>query len=410
MSDPTFANVPPETFITDALRLPCAAILYEVSRRIAGMHPGRVLETYDYDFDLDDYAKDGHCAVRPLAGVHAAADVDFCGRERPLVERVRNGWLEVDWQGKRLEVLRLRWWGDGTSHHVSFVIGATRDDAEAFFRAVCAHGTAVRPEREVLVFEGGGFHKSTALQQAIRGASFDELVLPPALKEQLRADFVRFFETRALYQRYGVPWRRGVLFTGPPGNGKTHTIKALVNHLDKPCIYVRSFVSRCDDEQGNVRRVFARARDLAPCLLVLEDLDALVDDDNRSFFLNELDGFARNEGVVTIGTTNHADRLDPAIVERPSRFDRKYLFDLPDAAGRAAYLALWKRALAAEMAPTDAGVTAIAERTEGFSYAYLKELLVSAMTRWIAEMRPGTMDAAMAEEAAALRNQMTQRP
>ena len=66
--------------------------------------------------------------------------------------------------------------------------------------------------------------------------------------------------------------------------------------------------------------------------MVLEDLDSLINDGNRSFFLNQLDGLENNDGLLVIGTTNHYDRLDPAITKRPSRFDRKlfvYSYNLP---------------------------------------------------------------------------------
>jgi len=114
-----------------------------------------------------------------------------------------------------------------------------------------------------------------------------------------------------VYERYGVPWKRGVLFLGPPGNGKTHTLKALLNASPGvPCLYVKSFKADYrGTDQDNIRKVFGRARACAPCLLVLEDLDSLIDDENRSFFLNELDGFADNAGIVTLATTNHPDKL-----------------------------------------------------------------------------------------------------
>jgi hypothetical protein len=395
-----------EPFITDALRVPAPAIVYELSRRVAALHPGRVLETDDWRFDVEAFARAGRCAARPSAGAHVQGEACFRGPDEAPYQEHKCGWRDVEWDGRRLTVLRVAWDAHGTSFTVSFVIGKDRAEAEAFFRAVCAWNAEVRPAEEVLVFEGGRFRKSASLCDAIRRASFDDLVLPPALRAQVRADFAQFFEARPLYQRYGVSWRRGVLFTGPPGNGKTHTIKALVNALGKPCLYVRSFESQCGGEQGSIRAVFARAREAAPCLLVLEDLDALVNDGNRSFFLNELDGFARNEGVVTLATTNHPERLDPAIAERPSRFDRKYRFDLPDASLRAAYLALFCRPFEPEMRPSEAGLLGIAERTEGFSYAYLKELVVAAMIRWIGETRPGGMDAAMDAEAEALRAQL----
>jgi transitional endoplasmic reticulum ATPase len=70
-------------------------------------------------------------------------------------------------------------------------------------------------------------------------------------------------------------------------------------------------------------QVFEKARAEAPCVLILEDLDSLINDNNRSFFLNQLDGLENNDGLLVIGSTNHYDRLDPAITKRPSRFDRK---------------------------------------------------------------------------------------
>lgn len=69
--------------------------------------------------------------------------------------------------------------------------------------------------------------------------------------------------------------------------------------------------------------VFDKARQLSPALIILEDLDSLINDKNRSFFLNQLDGLQSNDGLLIIVTTNHFDRLDPGLSTRPSRFDRK---------------------------------------------------------------------------------------
>lgn len=69
--------------------------------------------------------------------------------------------------------------------------------------------------------------------------------------------------------------------------------------------------------------VFNHARMMSPCVVILEDLDSLINDRNRSFFLNQLDGLEGNDGLLIIGTTNHMDRLDPGLSNRPSRFDRK---------------------------------------------------------------------------------------
>jgi SpoVK/Ycf46/Vps4 family AAA+-type ATPase len=226
------------------------------------------------------------------------------------------------------------------------------------------------------------------------------------LKEEIQTDFRQFFASREVYDRYHIPWKRGVLLLGPPGNGKTHTIKALINHLGKPCLYVKSFKARHYTDHQNIRKVFTRARQTTPCLLVMEDLDSLINDNNRAFFLNELDGFAANTGVVVIATTNHPEKLDPAILERPSRFDRKYTFALPAPAEREAYIAHWNAALEPDLRLSTPGLTEIVTLTEGFSFAYLKELFVSSMMRWIATPQAGQMDAAMRTQAVLLREQI----
>ena len=142
-------------------------------------------------------------------------------------------------------------------------------------------------------------------------------------------------------------------------------------------------------------------------MLVLEDLDSLLNDENRSFFLNELDGFAANTGIVTLATTNHPERLDPAILDRPSRFDRKYSFALPGCPERVEYITLWNASLQDLMRlPTEA-IPQLAALTEGFSFAYLKELFLSSMMRWIAAPQADIMDKLMIEQVELLSQQMT---
>lgn len=175
------------------------------------------------------------------------------------------------------------------------------------------------------------------------------------------------------------------MFIGPPGNGKTHCVRALVKELQIPSLYVQSLSSRHFTGEELLKEVFQRARQLRPCVLIFEDLDALVNDENRSFFLNQLDGFEKNVGMLVVATTNHPERIDPAILDRPSRFDRKYHFGLPEAPERHTYLAMWQAKLAGETGWSLASVGDLVQRTEGFSFAYLKELLVSGLLRWMSE-------------------------
>lgn len=147
-----------------------------------------------------------------------------------------------------------------------------------------------------------------------------------------------------------------------------------------PSLYVKSF-DACQGMQYSIRSIFAHARNMAPCLLIFEDIDSLVTEKVRSYFLNEVDGLESNEGIMMIGSTNHLEKLDPAISKRPSRFDRKYHFKLPAETERAAYCEYWRGQLAKnpsiDFPPTLS--PAIARITDGFSFAYLKELFITAL-------------------------------
>jgi ATP-dependent 26S proteasome regulatory subunit len=109
---------------------------------------------------------------------------------------------------------------------------------------------------------------------------------------------------------------------------------------------------------------------------------------------------------VTLATTNHPERLDPAILDRPSRFDRKYPFGLPEQPERHTYIVMWNKSLKPALRLSDEGAVKISELTEGFSFAYLKELFLSSMMRWIAKPEQGTMEQVMTGQVNVLREQM----
>ena len=392
-------------FISDALSKPSDCIAYEVSRELERIYSDRALiEGVIFSFDLPGYARAEQCFVANETCVYNKSRTMFAESGRGLQDEPENAWFNVLWRGHLLDVLFLTWHEEGYRERHHWIIADTRQIAEDFLEAVCAWSSEVRGE--ILVFDGGYWHKDRELFDAIKSASFDNLVLPAALKREIKDDFANFFASREVYDKYKIPWKRGVLLIGPPGNGKTHTVKALINQTKQPCLYVKSFKSCWGTDHDRIREVFSRARKTTPSIIVLEDLDSLIDEENRAFFLNELDGFASNTGVVVLATTNHPEKLDPAILDRPSRFDRKYYFNLPAAAERSAYVVSWNESLQQELRLSEQAVRKIVKATEDFSFAYLKELFLSSMMQWIVERCSRGMGAVVLNRAIVLREQM----
>lgn len=131
-----------------------------------------------------------------------------------------------------------------------------------------------------------------------------------------------------------------------------------------PTLYVRSLTS-FNGPEYSIQSIFRQARSQAPCLLVFEDLDSLVTDRVRSYFLNEVDGLESNDGILMVGSTNHLERLDPGIRKRPSRFDRKFLFDLPNEHERILYCEFWRRKLGPKDGENNDSNNEYANRGEG---------------------------------------------
>lgn len=364
-----------------------------------------VLQTAE-DLHLGAFAAAGLCTLEP-GDLHTREDLtSWLGPDRGRSVHLQNGYDKVRHHatGNALDVATLTLvtgWGEVTHR---FIVADDAAAAHAFFDELAAWSREVRGE--VLVFQDGCWTKDRALYASIQGVTFDDVVLAGSLKRRIQRDFVDFLGARERYEAHGVPWKRGVLLIGPPGNGKTHCIKAILDLLKIPCLYVKSFKSQYDTPQSCIHQAFQRARQTTPCVLVLEDLDSLVDAESRAFFLNELDGFAGNTGIITLATTNYPEKLDPAILERPSRFDMKYRFELPTAVERAEYIDLWNARLDAELRLGPETVEALVTRTEAFSFAYIKELFMSALMRWGAQQ--GDFAEVIRDQIEPLRQQMRQ--
>ena len=390
-------------FFLDALSDNTARLPIQAEAMIVADAQGRSV-TQCRHLDVEEFAKLGFCKLEPVSDPRPANYQTWGGDERDLLTtHFQQVIWQVEWRGQALQVVHLAWETGCGGESRDWIVADSAEVGEAFLLDVERKTHA--PRNAILVFSNGRWSRSESLFEATQTISFDDLILGDDMKESIRSDFAQFLKSEERYKRLGIAWKRGALMIGPPGNGKTHCVRALVKELGVSSLYVQSLSHQYYTPEQMWHLVFDRARGLRPCVLVLEDLDSLVDDDNRSFFLNQLDGFEQNHGMIILATTNHPDRIDSAIIDRPSRFDRKYHFNLPTLAERQQYLAIWQSRLADETGWKHDEIATVASNTDGFSFAYLKELIISTVMKWIQEPSGGFAKVA-SEQAVSLQRQM----
>ncbi|MGI9106195.1 MAG: ATP-dependent zinc metalloprotease FtsH [Pyrinomonadaceae bacterium] len=236
-----------------------------------------------------------------------------------------------------------------------------------------------------------GGHGDFELSDA-RGAqttTFDDVAGVDEAKNEL-AETIEFLRDPLRFGRLGGRAPRGILLSGPPGTGKTMLARAAANEAGVPFLSVSgsSFQEKFAGlGAARVRRLFARARKLSPCVVFIDEIDALGrrrgrsgdsasadQDQTLNQLLIEMDGFAQLNGVVVIASTNRPDILDQALT-RPGRFDREITVNFADVRGREQILRVHARKLT--LAP-ELELSWIARGTPGFSGADLANLLNEA--------------------------------
>jgi AAA+ superfamily predicted ATPase len=202
--------------------------------------------------------------------------------------------------------------------------------------------------------------------------NWEDLFLPKDIKNEIRSLVENFLASKDFYIKNRIPWKRGVLLFGKPGNGKTSIIRTIMSMYPfKPV----TIAPGAHDEA--VCEAFAYAEEQSPALLYFEDLDSLFEKNvDISQFLNLMDGISAKNGMLVIATANEVKKLKSNITDRPSRFDRKFEIPLPNQEMAYIYLRRWFGNLITTKKCRE--LARYAEKYE-FSYAYLKELYISSM-------------------------------
>ena len=258
-------------------------------------------------------------------------------------------------------------------------------------------------------FMSFGMGKSNAkiYVKSSEGIKFSDVAGEDEAKENL-SEIVDYLHDPSKYKEIGASMPKGILLVGPPGTGKTMLAKAVAGEANVPFFsisgseFVEMFVGM---GAAKVRDLFKQAKEKAPCIVFIDEIDAIgqrrdaraMGNDEREQTLNqlltEMDGFEGNNGVMILAATNRPESLDPALT-RPGRFDRRVPVELPDLKGREAILRVH-----AKHVKTDGSVdfNRIARMSSGASGAELANIVNEAALRAVRAGRSAATEADMEE-------------
>ena len=244
---------------------------------------------------------------------------------------------------------------------------------------------------------GNGKSNAKVYVKSSEGIRFSDVAGEDEAKENL-AEIVDYLHNPGKYREVGAAVPKGILLVGPPGTGKTMLAKAVAGEANVPFFsmsgseFVEMFVGM---GASKVRDLFRQAKEKAPCIVFIDEIDAIgqkrdgrvVGNDEREQTLNqlltEMDGFETNNGVIILAATNRPESLDPALT-RPGRFDRRVPVELPDLKGREEILKVHAKKVKLD---ETVDFNKIARMASGASGAELANIVNEAALRAVRENR-----------------------
>ena len=259
-----------------------------------------------------------------------------------------------------------------------------------------------------MMFGGAGKFNAKVYVQSTHGIRFADVAGEDEAKENLQ-EIVNYLHDPKQYEEIGASMPKGILLVGPPGTGKTMLAKAVAGESNVPFFsisgseFVEMFVGM---GASKVRDLFKQAKEKAPCIVFIDEIDAIGQKRNSGQFggndereqtlnqlLTEMDGFEGNTGVIILAATNRPDSLDPALT-RPGRFDRRVPVELPDLKGREEILKVHAKKV--KIAP-GVDFNTVARMASGASGAELANIVNEAALRAVRAGRKSVTQADLEE-------------
>ena len=259
-----------------------------------------------------------------------------------------------------------------------------------------------------MMFGGVGKSNAKVYVQSTHGIRFADVAGEDEAKENLQ-EIVDYLHDPKKYEEIGASMPKGILLVGPPGTGKTMLAKAVAGESNVPFFsisgseFVEMFVGM---GASKVRDLFKQAKEKAPCIVFIDEIDAIGQKRNSGQFggndereqtlnqlLTEMDGFEGNTGVIILAATNRPDSLDPALT-RPGRFDRRVPVELPDLKGREEILKVHAKKV--KIAP-GVDFNTVARMASGASGAELANIVNEAALRAVRAGRKSVTQADLEE-------------